>query len=63
MQDVNFFRGTDWRVIGLKLKGLLVEIFLWISIAGAIFHSRDTTAEAQKFRIITVRKSGDKDKV
>ena len=35
IHDINIFNGTASNVIGLKLAGLSVEPFLWISVVAA----------------------------
>ena len=53
--EVRTLRGTDSRVIGLKLAGSLLMPFLCIRTVQAFFHSDGTRPDSQTMRIISVR--------
>ena len=46
-QEVKIFKGTDSKVIGLKLEGSSVVSLLWINIVDAFFHSDGTLPDTQ----------------
>ena len=59
--EVNSFRGTVSRVIGLKFEGSLLLPFLWTRIVHAFFHSCRILPDLQishKILLITVRRKG-----
>ena len=45
---MKIFKGTDSKVIGLKLQVSPVASFLWINIVYAFFHLDGTLPETQK---------------
>ncbi len=54
-QEVNTFNGMVSSVMGLKLEGILVSSFLWISIVQAFFHSEGMVPDTHTARIRSVK--------
>ena len=60
-QEVNIFKGTVSKVMGLKFAGSSLLPFLWTKIVQAFFHSCGIFPDVQMMRkilVITVRRKG-----